>query len=477
MVVLKISSKFRFIQTGIILGLLVASLSALEPHLIWLAEFCGRFGDGCMDTHAFKLFTLPIAYFGIGFYLALFCASFFKSRAPLVWLTMGGFGFELLMIELMIRHHFFCLFCTLNLIVLLLLSGFVFQRNSTWQSISACLFIYALSGFFIQQPARGLSNGTLRSASSDIAAVVADKPILHKEIEAPIAGRLYSLKKDIYLLKHKQLEARIQKRLIELEANNQGISANELSQKIIKNATKVTFTDVDKYYQKNYDRLSGRKESETKIKQQIANYLVKENRTKTMWGYVKPLFEKYNVKDLYQPPKLPTANVDIMNSPSWGPVEAKVTIVEFSDYLCPSCRKAHSITKRIKEKYKGKIRWIFKDYPLKRHRGAAYLAMAARCADEQDKFWEFQDTLFGYKIKDISRNDLLNDAASLNLDVDRFALCLDNRAYLYAVQKDLQDVQSAGVNATPSFIINGKLHPGVPDEQTFSKMIDEALNR
>jgi len=84
--------------------------------------------------------------------------------------------------------------------------------------------------------------------------------------------------------------------------------------------------------------------------------------------------------------------------------------------------------------------------------------------------------LFDYKKTNISRDDLMNDAASLELDIDRFALCLDNRTYFSAVQKDMKEVDSAGGNAIPTFIINGKLHPGAPDEQTFSVMIEKDLN-
>ena len=114
---------------------------------------------------------------------------------------------------------------------------------------------------------------------------------------------------------------------------------------------------------------------------------------------------------------------------------------------------------------------------MPKHKGADYLAMAAQCAGDQNKFWEFQDILFDYKKTNISRVDLMNDAVFLELDIDRFALCLDNRKYFSAVQKDMEEVDSVGVNATPIFIINGKLHPGAPDEQTFSVKIKKDLNR
>ena len=356
------------------------------------------------------------------------------------------------------------------------MTGAVFHRTKIWQSATACLFTYVFLEFFIHQPALTDGKNASEFKENDVAAIVEDVPIFNNEIEAPIAGRLYLLQKDIFLLKRRQLDVLVQKRLVELEARNQGISPQELSAKIIENAPKVTIADIDAYYHQNLDKLSGIKKSTPEIKQQIEAYLINVKRDKAIRDYITPLFEKYAVTNMYQPPKLPTANVDITDSPSWGPFDAKVTIVEFSDYLCPSCRKAHVMTKKIKEKYKGKIRWIFKDYPLPKHKGADYLAMAARCAGDQNRFWEFQDILFDYKKKNISRDDLMNDAASLELDIDRFALCLDNRKYFSAVQKDMKEVDSVGVNATPTFIINGKLHPGAPDEQTFSVMIEKDLN-
>lgn len=144
--------------------------------------------------------------------------------------------------------------------------------------------------------------------------------------------------------------------------------------------------DVIQYYLNNQKALSRNKEKPDVLMQKVRQYLRSQNRLETMQAFILPLMEKYGFQDLFSPPKLPLTQVRIDNNFATGPENAAVTIVEFSDYLCPMCRKGHDITRKIRQKYQEKIRWIFKDYPLKMHKGAKYLAMAARCAGEQGKF-------------------------------------------------------------------------------------------
>ncbi len=89
-----------------------------------------------------------------------------------------------------------------------------------------------------------------------------------------------------------------------------------------------------------------------------------------------------------------TGALEIEDDPGMGPADALVVVVEFSDYLCPGCRKGYEITKTIRDKYRDRIRWVFKDFPLDRHEGADKMAEAAHCANDQGKFWQYQDLLF-----------------------------------------------------------------------------------
>jgi protein-disulfide isomerase len=463
----------RAVQILSIAGLIIAVLSALEVHLPWLASLCGYLGDGCRNAEAYTMFTIPIAYFGIGFYTALIFTAFYRP-ALAYRLIMAGLGYEFLLVKIMIDQNFFCVFCVLNLTVMLILTGAALKKKNLWQSVSAALITLVAFSTLIDYGS-GADTASPDKADHNIAAIVAGAPIYHADLEAKIAGNLYGLKKQIFLLKRGQLEARIQNRLLTLEAEAQGISTDELMADIYAGTPGVTEKDVADYYRENQSRLSKIKEDPAILRNKVTAYLNSQKRLSTMQAYLVPLMEKYQVKDLYKPPVLPLANVEIHNNFSLGPENAAVTIVEFSDYLCPSCRKAHHITQKIREKYKGKIRWIFKDYPLQRHKGAKYLAMAARCAGEQGKFWEFQDLLFSAEKTDLTRKDVMAFAASLGLDLEKFAKSMDNRTFLADVEQDLADVKKAGVNATPTIIINGKLHPGSPSYEEFSTIIDKEL--
>jgi protein-disulfide isomerase len=132
--------------------------------------------------------------------------------------------------------------------------------------------------------------------------------------------------------------------------------------------------------------------------------------------------------------------------------------------------------KKIRDKFHGKIRWIFKDFPLDRHKHARYLAQAARCAADQDRFWDFQDLMYGLD-KDPDPNLMKQEAESLGLDSVRFSDCLESGKKLSFVEKDKQEGKEAGVSSTPTFVINGRLRPGYITFEMFSDLIQGELEK
>ncbi|MCG8549625.1 MAG: thioredoxin domain-containing protein, partial [Desulfobacterales bacterium] len=398
-----------------ITGVIVAVLSALEPHLPFLASLCGYFGDGCRDAQAYLLLGVPIAYLGIIFY-ALVWAVWLIQPQLIFWVVMTGLGFEIQLAAIMVNQHFFCLFCMLNLLVMTGLTLAVMRRSLFWQSASIALAALVASHLLFSIDAvspRAPASEAVADGSDEIAAYLAESPIYQKDLERQIAGKLYSLRYKIYKLKRVRLEAVVQERILALEAKEKGISPEALAAEIHGTASNVAEKDVIQYYMQNQQALSRSKEDPQELMAQIRNYLTKQRRVETMQAHILPLMEKYGFKDRFTPPEMPLSRVRVEHNFAAGPVDARVTIVEFSDYLCPACRKAHETTRRVREKYKGRIRWIFKDYPLKMHKGSKYLAMAARCAGEQGKFWEFQDLLFGSKSKELGRNDMIGFAKTL----------------------------------------------------------------
>lgn len=176
---------------------------------------------------------------------------------------------------------------------------------------------------------------------------------------------------------------------------------------------------------------------------------------------------------------LPSApvNVDEGNGAVQGDANAPVTIIEFSDYECPFCGRAFQQTyPLIKENYidTGKVRYVFRDFPLSFHPNAQKAAEAARCAGDQDKYWEMHDKLFQNQAT-LSVDNYKKWARELGLNGATFDSCLSSNKYADEVQADLAYGSSLGVSGTPAFFINGQMVSGAQPYSVFQQTIDAEL--
>ncbi len=466
--------KNKAIKILICTGLCITILSALEPHVEWLSNLCGFLGDGCKDTEQFLLFSIPVSIWGIFFYIALLIAALF-ARSSVFWLTMCGVGVECILIKIMLAQKFICVLCLLNLVTMIFLFLFIINRNRIWHALSLIFFLFILSDIFINS-ANPIPQISAHQNESSIIAIAGGTKIFKADIEAPLAGKLSKLEKNIYNLKRKELNEQIKKIILEKSAKEKSISTETLIRSVLSKVKKVSDEEIDAHYNEHKDYYDARKGSVKSTKQKIRNYLQENKLSNKIKEYVEPLKKKYGVVDYLTRPPMPIANINIEKNPFSGPKDAKVTIIEFSDYLCPSCRRAHKLTKEVKELYKGKIKWVFKDFPLKRHKGAKRLAAAARAAGEQGKFWEYQDLLFASKDKPDDKT-LINYAKKLGLNVNLFMRSLNSKKFLPAIESDIQDAQDSGISSTPTFIINGKLSSGSLTLEEFKRIIDKDLKK
>jgi protein-disulfide isomerase len=158
-----------------------------------------------------------------------------------------------------------------------------------------------------------------------------------------------------------------------------------------------------------------------------------------------------------------------------GTKDAPVTIVEFSDFQCPFCKTANATIKQVLDKYPGKVRLVFRDYPLATlHPQAPKAHEAARCAADQGKFWEYHDLLFDRSPR-MAPADLKQYAQELKLETAAFAQCLDSGKYAAEVDKDFQEGVGLGLTGTPSFFINGRQLVGAQPLAAFQKIVDGEL--
>lgn len=152
-------------------------------------------------------------------------------------------------------------------------------------------------------------------------------------------------------------------------------------------------------------------------------------------------------------------NIPVDGSPVRGPADARITLVEFSDFECPFCSAAVRQVDTVMAAYPKDIKLIYKQFPLSMHPHAQLAAEASLAARDQGKFWEMYDVLFK-NYRQLSHENIMLWAKQIGLNMDKFKADLDSHKYKAVIDKDLSDGETAGVYGTPSFYINGKQYNG-----------------
>jgi len=193
-----------------------------------------------------------------------------------------------------------------------------------------------------------------------------------------------------------------------------------------------------------------------------------------------------NLGDIISAPittNTPTSNnvvdVSIDDDEIKGDINAPVTIIEFSDYECPFCVRFYSQTfKQIDDTYikTGKVRFVYRDFPLSFHNNAQKAAEAAECAGEQGKYYEMHNKLFEEGVLG-GVTSFKKYAEDLGLNTAEFNSCLDTGKFEQEIQKDIQDGASAGVSGTPAFFINGREISGAQPFGVFQQIIEGELSK
>ncbi len=160
--------------------------------------------------------------------------------------------------------------------------------------------------------------------------------------------------------------------------------------------------------------------------------------------------------------------------PSRGPSDAPVTIVEFTDYECPYCRRYYRQTyHQLVEQYEGEVHYVVRNYPLSIHPNARKAAEAAECAHNQGRFWEYHDHLFEHADA-LEPADLKSYARELGLDGEQFEQCLESGAESETVEGDMATGRRLGIRGTPTFFVNGRPLVGAQPLSAFRSAIQRA---
>lgn len=161
-----------------------------------------------------------------------------------------------------------------------------------------------------------------------------------------------------------------------------------------------------------------------------------------------------------------------------GDKNAKVTLVEYSDFQCPFCQRHASTMDKVLADYKGKVRLVFRHFPLSFHQYAQKAAEASECVAElggNDKFWKFHDLVFE-KQDQLNFDNLKQWAKDIGLNSSKFNSCLDSGKYASKVQNDLNEGTQFGVEGTPATFVNGEMISGAQPYETFKAKIDSFIS-
>jgi protein-disulfide isomerase len=327
-------------------------------------------------------------------------------------------------------------------------------------------FLLCLLGFGF--PANAL-------AAADVLAEVDGIAISAEDIEKPLASQLSKLEEQIYTLKRQKLDALINDKLLEKEAAKRKLTVPQLiDAEVTSKVTLVTEQEIEKFYQDNKAQI---KSDDPQLREKIRAYLQNQKLAAKREEFLKSLRSQAKIVDNLKPPPVSRVAVSTAGAPVRGAANAPVTLVLFSDFECPFCKRTHPTINQLLERYAGKIKLVYRDLPLESiHPQARRAAEAARCANAQGKFWEYYDVLFTESPK-LGSEDLKRYAAQIGIEPKKFDECLSAGTYKEVVQKDVDEAARLGINGTPAFFVNGRPLTGAQPYEMFARLIDEELSQ
>jgi protein-disulfide isomerase len=291
------------------------------------------------------------------------------------------------------------------------------------------------------------------SERARLLATVNGQRITSGDIEDSLRPLIYSVQEQVYNLRRQDIDLRVNDILLTSEAQKRSVTTRALLDTEVNSKVPViTEAQAQEFYNQNKDRING---EFTQVKDQLVQYLKEEEGRKAETDFAARLRKAANVQTFLTAPVAPTFNIATDDQPTKGNPNASVTVVEFTDFQCPSCAQTHPVLERLMSEMGDRVRFVVRDFPLTQHANAFKAAEAAEAAREQGKYWDFVAILFRNQSA-LETPKLKEYATALGLDRAKFDAALDGGKFADSVRRDLLDGQKLGVNATPTIYVNGK---------------------
>ncbi|MDQ3174979.1 MAG: thioredoxin domain-containing protein [Acidobacteriota bacterium] len=304
-----------------------------------------------------------------------------------------------------------------------------------------------------------------------VLATVGGQPITAGVIIERLKPAIYKVRISVFEMESEALERTINDLLLIAEANRRNVPPEEIVRAEISDKSHPpTEAEVAKFYAENKTRIGKDLNS---VRNQLAEYLQEQGRQQLERAMSEKLRKGAQVRLLISEPQPPTQAISTDDDPSRGGATAPVTIVEFTDFQCPSCAAMHPVLEEVLKSYGNKVRLVIRDFPLATHANAHKAAEAANAAHAQGKFFEYAALLF--KRQDgLDIPSLKKYASELGLDRARFDAALDGGTFAAEVRRDIVDGEMYGIDSTPTIFVNGVFLKNLSAED-LRAAIDRAL--
>jgi len=310
-----------------------------------------------------------------------------------------------------------------------------------------------------------------KAPDTALAAKVGDRKITTAELDEASKADLGPLSAQIYQIKRNRLDQMVQEALYDQESKKQKKSVDEIK----KDANKIDATMSDDAIEVYFDSNQAKYQGKTldQVKEEIRQTLIRQKTGKAQSQFLVELKKRYPTEIYLEEPKVV---LKTEGAPSRGPANAKVTIVEFSEFQCPFCKKFQPTIDQIVKEYPNDVRHVFYNLPLPFHNNARGAARAGVCADKQGKFWEFREMAFVNQ-QAIDEPNLRTNAEKLGLDMAKFDVCVKDPATDKKIEEDLAYAASVGARGTPTSFVNGVLFSGARPYEELKKTVDQKLGK
>ena len=350
-------------------------------------------------------------------------------------------------------------------------------KNRPGWGVHAALYaaLLVVIAFLVLRPESGAS-AQEGSAQEQAAARLNGVDIGHGEALDLAAAQLEQLEQqriqcdlqvnsERHSLIERTVEGIVRDRLVIAEAEEAGLAPEVWREAEMERLqAELTDEDIDAFFTENEGRIRGGREE---LEAQVRVYLAQQR-------FVEFLEDGHEIEYLLDPYRV---EVDPATGPARGEAEAPVTIVEWSDFECPYCKRFLPTLEQLLEEYPTEVRLVFRHFPLHAiHPNAQTAAEAAVCAQDQGAFWELHDLMFEEQDA-LGADDLKDKAERAGLDAEAYAACMEAEDTPGRVEADRRAGVLAGVNGTPALFVNGRPLAGAVAYEDLAEVVEDELER